>query len=73
MDRTAAEKIMELQERFFDNPENRELIAEMNCSNARFLQALETMTPQQREAVLDYCGAGIEVYLKLLELAVREA
>ena len=70
MDAFAAKKILELQDVVRIDPEYRQLVAEHEVLNTRLLSQLETMTPSQQSAVMDYIGLCIEIHLKLLSQAV---
>ena len=69
MDKAVAEKIFAIQDTAQRDEAYRQLLAEHEVQNQRFLQALESMPQPQREAVEDYLGLVAQMHLRLLELA----
>ena len=70
MDKAVACKILEIQERFREDPDYQSLLVEHEVLNARFLKMAETLMQEQKEAVFDYIGLLIEIHLCVLEYAV---
>ena len=67
MNRTVFCKVLDAQEKMFDDPNYQKLLAEHEMLNTRFLRQLDTMNSEQQEAVMDYCGLLIEMHLRTLE------
>ena len=72
MDKSVFDKIWQAREILSRDPEYQNLVQEHILLNARFLKQVETMNPQQREAVWDYCGLLIEMHLRTLEIALSD-
>ena len=70
MDAFIAHRILDLLENARKIPEYRQLAAEHEILNTRLLSQLETMTPAQQSAVMDYIGLCIELHLTLLSQAM---
>jgi len=68
MDKAVFEKILAAQEELHNSPEYHNLMEEYLRLNERFLQQVQTMTPEQQSAVWDYCGMLIEMCLHTLEI-----
>ena len=64
-------KILEIQDSIQTNSEYWQLMEEYKICGRQLLAQLETMNEDQRNAVLDYLGLGVEMHLKMLEFAVR--
>ena len=68
MDKAVFEKILAAQEELHNSPEHKSLMEEYERLNNRFLQQVQTMTPEQQTAVWDYCGMLIEMHLRTLKI-----
>nr|MBQ8245272.1 hypothetical protein [Oscillospiraceae bacterium] len=64
MNREVFGAILEAQDRVYSDPEHQHFLEEYEYLNRRFLQQLETMNPEQQSAVMEYCGAFIEMQLR---------
>lgn len=72
MDEKAARRILDLQDAIQADMEYRHLMQEHDILNSRLLSQLETMNPEQRDAVMDYIGLLIEIGMKMLVFSVNE-
>ena len=64
-----ADKILALQEAAMGDAGYRELLAEYRLLDRGLLDVLPSMTPAQRQAVMDYVGCAYEISRRLLELS----
>lgn len=69
MEKETAEKIFAVQAAARKDAVYRQLLAEHEAQNVRFLSALESMPRTQRDAVEDYLGLVAQMHLRMLELA----
>ena len=68
MNKMIFEKILTAQEKLYCDSEYQTLMEEYASLQERFLEQVETMNPEQREAVWDYCGMLIEMHLHTLDI-----
>ena len=69
MNQEAARRIFAVQDAALSDEDYKLLLEEHEVLSPQFLQALEEMEPRQRDAVMDYLGLGINMHLRLLEMA----
>lgn len=72
MDRSAALKILDIQEAMGKQKDFQPLIAEYQMLSAKFQEAAKTFTKEQWDAVFDYLGVLNEIHLRTLEYALKE-
>ena len=69
MDRKVGLRMCELTFVLEKDPEYQALLAEYRRCDRTYLDALKTMTEDQRDAVLDYGSISAQLYLKIMESA----
>lgn len=69
MDRKVVNRILKVGELAYQNEEYRLLLEEYRVLDRRLLRALETMTKEQRDAVMDYLGLFGELHRRQLAIA----
>ena len=69
MERNTADRILVLQEAAMGDAGYRELLAEYRMLDRGLLDVLPSMTPAQRQAVMDYVGCAYEISRRLLKLS----
>ena len=72
MDQSLVPKILAVQKTALEDEAYQELLKEHDVVNARLLEVLPAMTPDQRDAVFDYFGLMTAMHLRLLELALND-
>ena len=72
MDKSLVPKILHIQKQALEDPDYQALLEEHDDVNARLLEILPTLSPSQRDAVLDYFGLCQAMHLRLLELAMKD-
>ena len=71
MNRKTVETLLDIQERFYRDPDYPFLSEELQLRDRDFQQLMEVMPPQQRAIVDDYMGILHEMQRKLLCYAVE--
>lgn len=72
MERTAALRIAEIQERAAKNPEYLELWEEYRIRGAELMRLLERLPREDADIIEDYLGLTEEMHRYLLELACQQ-
>lgn len=71
MEQQIVQKLLDIQDRLITDPQYQSLMPEYRQRNTQLLAALETMEPEQKDAVLDFLGIALEMHLRMLELACQ--
>lgn len=69
MDQEVGRRMLQVEEHAFQDERYRQLLEEYRVLDARLLRALDTMTKEQRDAVMDYLGLLGEMFRKMLAIA----
>ena len=71
MEKVIADKILDVQERFYNDPECGCLWEELQAKGRAFQLLMEELTPRQKAVIDDYLGLIWEMQRKLLRYAVE--
>ena len=72
MDKTIVNRLFDIQDAMRQDPDCRSLYEEHAFLNARFLETVESLTAEQKDAVFDYIGLLVEMHLRTLMYAVSQ-
>ena len=72
MEKVIADKILDVQERFYNDPEYGCLWEELQTKGRAFQLLMEELTPRQKAVIDDYLGLIWEIQRKLLRYAVED-
>ena len=72
LDKTIVNRLFDIQDAMQQDPDCRSLYAEHAFLNARFLETVESLTAEQKDAVFDYIGLLVEMHLRTLMYAVSQ-
>ena len=72
MKKINADKLLDVQERFYNDPEYKGLWEELQIRGRDFQRTMEELSPRQQATVDDYMGLLHEMQRKLLCYAVEK-
>ena len=71
MNQVTGTKIIQIQKAALEDPFYKKLLAEYEPISRRFIQAIQEMAPEHREALEDYFGITGAMHLRLMEMAIE--
>ena len=71
MNQDTGRTIIEIQRAALEDEFYKELLAEYEPISRRFIQAIQEMAPEHREALEDYFGITGAMHLRLMEMAIE--